>query len=276
MWLNIFFVALIPVLLVVIMLLLANLGAYFTSIPQATVVFINIANKLRSIWPNVDGYKMSEARDLENRQWLIPATDEKDQTNNFFKGARAMWLQRLLWEKLGFRFISILWPHVRQHQFDIRSIKRLKEGADVEAGTPLKSRVAEEPERSTVVDNLRFLVPRPVYLDGIQLAGDNSRINLLLLPIYRQVVPELPVYPLQGDFFTQLDAAVETAVMDFFATHRVAVFKRTLKKKGWEEGQPVSDTYYPTPTNEEKQRFKDKYGKEYLDEVVPAPLIYSL
>src|SRR3989344_5003240 len=59
-------------LTIVIILLLSNLGAYFTKIAQGTVVFINTGDSLRSIWPNVSGYRTAQAKDLEDQQRPIP------------------------------------------------------------------------------------------------------------------------------------------------------------------------------------------------------------
>lgn len=197
----------IAVLALAIILLLANLNAWFMKVAEGTTAFTNTGDSLKDIFPHVIGYKMSDTKDSEGRNWLIPGVERKE------------WYQDLLWKSLKIRFIGLLWPHAHRHTFNIRSRKRLLEGANVESGVSLKARVVDSPE-GTVVDSLLFLVPRPVYLDGVQLAGDNSRINLLLLPIYRQVIPISPVYHLKGDFFTQLDAALESAVVDFFATHR--------------------------------------------------------
>jgi len=228
--------AAIVVLTIVIILLLANLGAYFTKIAQGTTVFINTGDSLRSIWPNVGGYRMSQAKDLEDQQWLIPEEEDTEREKAFFSDNRVgtRRFQKWLWRRFGIRFISWFWPHNRIHSFDLGAggRKRIKERDAIKENAPLRSRVVDSPE-PTVVDSLLFTVPRPVFLEGVELAGDNSRINLLLLPIYRQVIPSLPVYNLQGDFFTPLDAAIEAAMVDFFASYRVAVYKTGQKKGGF-------------------------------------------
>lgn len=238
--------ALIPVLALVAMTLLADLGIIFTKISQGTTVFISAGDKLRSIWPNVGGYKISDSTDFDDRRWLIPATGQtkeqkqKDRMRTFFHNTipGTTKFQRWLWERFGIRYVSLWFWNTSVHSFDIRSRKRLLEGSDVPENSPLRARVVNSSEE-TVVDSLLFLVPRPVFLEGMQLAGDNSRINLLLLPIYRQVIPSLPVYYLKGDFFTQLDAAVEAGVVDFFSSHRVAVDKKTgeFAKDSFETGE---------------------------------------
>jgi len=261
-------------LVLAIILLLANLGAFLTKIEQATTVFINTGDSLLSIWPNIAGFKMSEAEDLEHRHWLIPEPDENLRLEALFRQS-SPWtkgFQKWLWKKFGVRGISLFWPHIHRHTFDIRSRKRLLEGADVEQGTPLKGRVVETGDKKgTTVDSLLFLVPRPVYLDGLQLAGDNARINMLLLPIYRQVIPTLPVYDLKGDFFTQLDAALEAAMVDLCSTHRVAVYK-----SGERQGQFAADFYRPPHTKAAKEKFgRENNGQKYEDLFAPSPLTYS-
>lgn len=250
--------ALIPVLAIIAMTLLADLGVIFTKIAQGTTVFISAGDKLKSIWPNIGGYKISDTVDFDDRRWLIPAageTEEKrkeDRMRTFFLKSipGTIKFQRWLWERFGIRYVSLFFWNTSVQSFDIRSRKRLLEGSDVEPNMPLRARVVNSSEE-TIVDSLLFLVPRPVFLEGMQLAGDNSRINLLILPIYRQVIPSLPVYYLKGDFFTQLDAAVEAGMVDFFSSHRVAVEKDTgeFAKDSFEPGdgyryKPSPLTYY--------------------------------
>ena len=252
----------IAILAIVIILFLASRGWWFMKIAQGTTAFISAGDSLKAILPNVGGYRMSDVEDLDGRRWLVPEKDENEKKGieAFFLNSLhgTVWLQKWLWKVFGVKFISLVWPHTHRHTFDIRSRKRLLEGANVKEGTPLKVRVVDSPaEEGTVVDSLLFLVPRPVYLNGMKLAGDNSRINLLLLPIYRQVIPALPVYYLKGDFFTQLDAAIETAMVDFFSTHRVAVHKN---KKAEKEEHFAKDSFV-------EGRDEEKYE--------PSPLTYS-
>jgi|SRR3989344_532570 len=233
----------VAVLTIIIILVLAHFGAYFMNIAQGTTAFIRAGDSLKAVLPNIGGYMMSASQDLDGRHWLIPEENEERRMESLFYNSLpgTKWFQKWLWKTFGVKFISIVWPQTKRHTFDIRSRKRLLEGADVAEGTPLKARVVDSLTKdgtkdSTIVDSLLFLVPRPVYLDGIQLAGDNSRINLLLLPIYRQIIPVLPVFYLKGDFFTQLDAAIESAVVDFFATYRV-------KEEG-EQEEPLSYAHW--------------------------------
>ena len=256
----------IPILLLAIILLLANLGAYFTKIAQGTTSFITRGKSLRMVLPNIGGYRMSNDEDLDGRHWLIPEKNPEVVLKSFFHKSlpRTIWFQKWLWKQFGVRFISVAWPHTHVHWFDIRSRKRLAERNEVTPDAPLRSRVVESPE-STKVDHLLFLVPRPVYLEGVELAGDNARINLLLLPIYRQVIPTLSVYYLKGDFFSPLDGAIEAAMVDFFSSHRVAVYKTGKKKK---KGEFYKDTYDPPQG--------DLARKEYEKQYESSALTYSL
>lgn len=216
--------ALIAILAIVIILLLNNLGAYFTEVAKGTTAFIVAGKNLQEILPNIDGYKKSSDVDLEGQHWLIPAKDEDEQIATLFHDAMfgTAWFQKWLWKRSGVKFISLFWPQNRVHKFDIRKggRRRIVARNELVADAPLRSRVVDSEEKTTV-DSLLFLAPRPVYMEGVELAGDNSKINLLLLPIFRQVIPSLPVFNLKGDFFTLLDAAVEAAVVDFFSTHCV-------------------------------------------------------
>jgi len=238
--------AAIPILAIVIILLLANLDAYFMKIALGTTVFIDAGDRLKEVIPNIGGYKMSKTDDLDGRHWVVPEKDEKEREKSFFhnylKGT--LWFQKWLWKKFGVRFISWFWPQVHIHKFDVRKggRRRVEARNEITPDAPLRSRVVDSPER-TMVNSLLFLLPRPVYLEGVELAGDNSRINLLLLPVFRQVIPSLPVYYLKGDFFTLLDAAVEAMMVDFFATYRVEgdplTYNHWLKLKKAGEESPI-------------------------------------
>lgn len=247
--------AIIANLMIAIILLLANLGAYFTKIAQGTTAFITAGESLQEILPNIGGYKMSETIDLEGQRWLVPAKDKKEQLAALFRGAMlgTRYFQEVLWKKFGVKFISLFWPHTRIHEFDIRKggRRRIEARNEVGADAPLRSRVIDSPVKETVVDSLLFLAPRPVYMEGVELAGDNSKINLLLLPVFRQVIPSLPVFNLKGDFFTLLDAAIEAAVVDFFAKHRVAVYKG--EKDDPRKGQLAGDSYDPAQAEQQEE-----------------------
>ena len=231
------------ILVLIIIGLLADLGWWLAKLARGTTVFISAGETMRAIWPNVGGFRMSKTKDPDGRHWLIPVSDkdsQKDWEDGFFEDSILKPLAKLLWKWMGVRFISFLWPQVHVQKFDIRSKKRIKERTEVGEKAPLRSRIEDVTEKDkTIVDSLLFVVPRPVYLEGIELAGDNAKINVIQLPVYRQVIPELPVYYLKGDFFSLLDAAIGAAFVDFCATHLVAVYKKghTL------EGQFVKDSW---------------------------------
>lgn len=255
-------------LLLIIILILSNLGAYFTKIPQGTTVFISAGESLKAILPNVGGYEMSSCEDLDGRKWLIPrkymSGKHRDMFYKSIFGTRLF--QRWLWKAFGIKFISWFWPHTNVHRFDIRKggRRRLVAPSELAADAPLRSRVRDS-EEPTEVDSLLFLTPRPVYVEGIELAGDSSRVNLLLLPVFRQVIPALPAYYLKGDFYTPLDAAIEAAMVDFFATHRVAV------RKNGDNYEFAAD--YPDPENKDLSERPMTYGDWIkLDKGETSPL----
>lgn len=206
------------ILLYVLSLILAYLGWQFTRIEKGHTVFITQGDDLKVVWPNVGSHRMSWAADSNGWHWLVKDDNEDNRDKSFYYKVLpgTGWLQKLLWTRLGIRFVSILWPHIRVHEFkpDRRRIT-----ADTGGGKPIRERIIASEEQGKPVRSLLFIVPRPVYVDGVELAGDNSKINLLFLVVFQQVIPALPVYYLEGDFFPLLDAAVEAALVDFGATH---------------------------------------------------------
>jgi hypothetical protein len=130
---------------------------------------------------------------------------------------------------------------------------------------------------TTTVDSLLFTVPRPVYVEGVNLAGDNSKVNLLILAVFRQVIPVLPVYYLKGDFFNLLDASIEAAIVDFAATHNVKGEPLTydlwikLPKEG--EGSPIEQHLRHLNVSDDYIERLQVNGKKELVEYIENHLI---
>lgn len=241
--------AVVTLLTLAIILMLANLGAYFMKISQGSTAFIDAGDSLKEILPNIGGYGISQDNDPNGRKWLIPEKyisekDRSEEKGGIFHDSiyGTVWFQKWLWERFGVKFISVFWPHIHVHKFDLREggRRRLRPQGKVDVGAPLRSRVMDS-EGDTHVSSLLFLTPRPVFVEGVELGGDNSKVNLLLLPVFQQVIPSLPVYYLRGDFYTLLDAAIEAAVVDFFANHQVEIPPSELKSKTKEGDSPVTN-----------------------------------
>ncbi len=261
-------------------IVLAHYGLYFTSIEKGKTLFISRGKDLKAVLPNVGGHRMSQEQDFNGWRWLV----KDDSKGSWYRWFRSFFYSALfgtklfryfLWRLFAVIFISPIWPWVQVFLFKV-SRMHLKEGADVDPEKPLKERVVPSLKREEPVDSLLFLAPRPIYMDGLQLAGDNARINFLFLAIFQQVVPALPVYYLEGDFYPLLDAAVEAAMVDFCAVHRVAVD---------ENGDFVEDSYDLNSSKAPKVPTRKRKGEEDEDfrkrkeEISrtyrPAPLTYS-
>lgn len=251
------------VLPIAIMIQLANRKMYFFKPEQGTISFIDVGDRVELMLPNIGGYKVSDIDDLNGRHWIVPARDDDDREDSFFKYAgRAEGFQKLLWSTFGIRFIGWTWPNKQVHEFSLSRL-HLREGADAPKNAPLRELVVESPHAGEEVSSLLFIAPRPMYIEGVELAGDNSKINLLLLPVFQQVIPTLPVYYLKGDFYRHLDSAMKAALVDFFATHRVAAYTGPENRKG----QFAHDFYVP-PSGRGKKGYEDTYEAH--------PLTYSL
>ncbi len=258
---------------IVLIIILSSMGWWFFQPPRGTAVFKNRGENLQEIWVNVGGYKLSSAEDSDGRRWIVKTKDEKERLKVFFRDLSNYTkpFHEFLWEKFGIRFISPYWPQVYIHRFKVDR-KRLEEsgGTGGPATEPsLKNRIRVSPNQGKEVDNLLFVSYRPVYKQGVELAGDNSKINLLLLPTWQLVIPVTPIYYYMGNFYPLLDGAVEAGIEDFFATHRVAVHKgknATDPKRG----EFAHDTYDPDIGDPDGNK-----GDGYKELYEPAPLTYA-
>ena len=269
--------ALLPIigfLVIYIIQKLGELDILFTTIMQGTTAFIMASGSLLAFWPNIGGHRKSYHQDLDGRRWVIPDDNEKACLDSFFRdsmlGTRT--IQKWLWKSYGVRFVSI-WPAVKKLWFNIDR-RELLEGSRA-AGLTLQQRVVESEHIDEPVDGLLFITPRPVYVPAVELAGDNSKVDLLLLCVYQQVIPALSVIYLRGDFYPLLDAAIKAAMVDMGATHRVAVFKKDFKQKGYQKDEFAAD-FCPNLSNpDEVEQFREWYGFDYEKYCKPAPLTYS-
>lgn len=215
----------------ILAMVLASRHWHFTRIEKGNTAFIVRGDDMKAIWPNVGGHRMSDQEDLDGRRWLVLEPDDKEIWKTFARdmlwGTR--WLQHKLWDRFGIRFVSWFWPGVKVHSLRL-GVTRLKEESKLETGKSLRDRLESDTE---TIYSLRFLVPRPMVIEGVELAGDNARINLLVLAIFRTVIPSLPIFYYKGKFFPLLDAGVKAGIINFCADYKVTVPVVD------EKGQPV-------------------------------------
>lgn len=250
----------------VLIIILSKMTWWFFQPQKGTVVFINKGEDLKEVWVNVGSHKLSEIDDPDGKHWIVNEPNKDKIEKARFRGSSIKYLKMILWSQ-GIGFIGLFWPHAHIHKFSVdrRRLIEREEGTK-ENDDSLKKRVEASPNAGQDVDNLLFVSYRPVYKQGVELAGDNSKINLLVLPTWQLVHPTTPVYYYMGNFYPLLDSAVEAALENFFATHRVAVYK---ENEGVEEGDFAHDEYNPYSKHENLE--PDEYREKYK----PCPITYS-
>jgi len=205
----------------------------FTRIQKGNTVLIIKGDDLKHIIPNVDGHRMSEEKDNDGRRWLVKVNvkatpeEQREEMRQAFRkhlmpGTRA--LQKLLWDKWGVRFVSWVYPQNRVKRVHI-SMNRLRQESEVKPTTTLQERIETD---EGDIDSIRFIFPRPMVVEGVELAGDNARINLLILMHWRLVIPSLPIFYYDGKFMPLLDADIAAGFIDFGATYKVTVNDKGL------------------------------------------------
>mgnify|MGYP005843550553 CR=1 FL=1 len=254
------------VAIVVTVIIFSKKGWWFFQPQKGTIVFVNKGEDLKEVWVNVGSHKLSEIDDPDGKHWIVNEPEKDKIERARFRGRSMKSFKKVLWSQ-GIRFIGLLWPHAHVHKFkvDRRRLVEREEGT-MEGDASLKKRVVQSPNAGEEVDNLLFVSYRPVYKQGVELAGDNSKINLLVLPTWQLVQPTTPVYYYMGNFYPLLDSAVEAALENFFATHRVAVYKENNKEG--EEGEFAHDEYDPS-------KYDGLEKDEYIKKFKPSPITYS-
>src|SRR3989344_2345120 len=221
--------AVIFIFCLVLIMVVANAQWQFTRIEKGNTAFIVKGDDLKSMLPNVDGYRVSKEKDLEGRRWLVkvnvnktPEEQRKEMREAFNRQLQfgTKWLQWILWNRLGIRFVSWFYPQIKVHKIHI-SMNRLMEARGVGGGEDksenLQSRIESD---EGDVDSLRFLVPRPSVVKGVELAGDNAKLDILVLAVFQTVIPALPVFYYKGKFMSLLDAEISAGIIDFCATYK--------------------------------------------------------
>ncbi|MFP4616591.1 MAG: hypothetical protein ACLFNR_00305 [Candidatus Paceibacterota bacterium] len=279
--LSVILVFVIAVLVLVTISVLAKEDWYFTQVERGKIKFINRGDSVEAVWPNIGGYRMSDEEDPDGRHWLVTSKDDKDWLKAFLHPLRGprFNLEKLLWTKLGVRFISILWPQVYVHKFEVErlrlkgatkkkldneetNVKGITVDLEGKSTMDLQNRIQESPNEP-LVDSLLFLIPRPILVTGVELGGDGSRVSILCHPVYQVVIPTIPIYYYRAKFFPLLDSAFSAALTNFFADHRVAVYtKKGAEDLKAEEGELAHEVYDPKLGDEFGNK-NDEYKKYY-------------
>jgi hypothetical protein len=251
--------AVIGLLTLILIMISARKQWQFATIEKGNTAFVVKGDDLDVILPNVDGHKISEEKDFEGRRWLVkvdtagsPAQQKREMRRAFqstlLPGTRH--IQWFLWNKFGIRFVSWFYPHNRIHQVEI-SQNRLRQESEVETTADLRNRIAAD---KGDIDSIRYIFPRPMVAEQSELAGDNAKVNFLVLTTWRLVIPSIPIFYWKGRFMPLLDADVSAGIIDFCANYRAPV--------KMVEGMPV---YVPNVDMEDE-------GVE----ITMAPLTYGL
>ena len=252
-WAVLVVVASIP--LTVLMFISSERGWQFCKVVMGNIVTIVTGETFTDFFLNITGHKLSNQKDLQGRCWIISrddgGCDEKVQLENEreeFK-KNLLWgtrqIQWILWKKWGVRFVSWVYPHKRIHKFPI-SMNRAVEVSEIKDDTPLSGMIKTETDPTkTTVSSLRAVVPRLSYLRGIELGGDGSTINLLVLAILKVVIPNIPLEVHKGkNWLPNIDSALKEGFNDFFSWHLVSPaskpgMRKPVPKPGVKPKKPV-------------------------------------
>ncbi|MEK7185723.1 MAG: hypothetical protein AAB726_03805 [Patescibacteria group bacterium] len=181
-----------------------------TSVKEGTMKFKVAGGELVEIIPNVPGYVL--VRDENGFDILMPEDKARAEGEEILRsGPIARWFQK----KFGFWWVSIFYPAIKIHRFEIFK-SRLTTGKKV-AGDGAENRsildVIEDEDEPSLVHELRWRFPMPVGIAGVE-SKDRLRIDILLLCTFQVIMPAIPIFIFNADFFKILRAAVSAAVIN--------------------------------------------------------------
>lgn len=180
-----------------------------TSVKEGTMKFKVAGGELVEIIPNVPGHVLVEGEN--GFDILIPKDKAKAEGRKVLRsGPIARWFQK----KFGFWWVSIFYPAIRTHSFNIiksriATGKKIIEGA--ENGSIFDA--IEEDKEPSEVPELRWRFPLPVGIPGVE-SKDRIRIDIIFLCTFQVIMPAIPIFIFNADFFKILRAAVSAAVIN--------------------------------------------------------------
>jgi len=149
--------------------------------------------------------------------------------------------QKKPWEKIwGFYWVSFFYPLKRVFKFTI-SRDRLKDASEMKDGHGIRDWIEHKSDQE--VSSLQYRFQRPFLIEGVELGGDRTRVDQIVMTTFEVVDPYIPIFFYKGKFFSLLEATVRSAVLDFCADEHMTyeVFVRTPKSSGTEFSDRITD-----------------------------------
>jgi hypothetical protein len=130
--------------------------------------------------------------------------------------------------KLGVYWVSIFYPIHKVYKFKIDK-NRLVKGTTLSDGHSIRDLITVEPD--VEVDHLLRIIPRPIYVPGVQ-TNDGFTVDIALMTEHEVTNPRTAVFSLNGQFFPLLDAAMKAAVGDYCNNAKYMQLINTATGKG--------------------------------------------
>lgn len=119
------------------------------------------------------------------------------------------WLQ----ESFGIFWVSIFYPLIKIHDFNIVADKLKQEIAGQEK-LPIRERIQSEIRNAK--GYLRFRFTHPLLVPNIELGKDRWKVDMILVVDIRIVNPVIVVFDYKGTVMRQVDAAISSATLDYW------------------------------------------------------------
>jgi len=195
--------------------------------------FLVSGGNLIKIFINLDGWDLTTdgwIRPLpgQPKQYGIePAWDRADpEPDEKFYLVPQGFVTRFLRNRLGLYWVSLFYPWKSIYKFPITKQKLLS-NTETKEDTGLKGRVTHE---IVQVDSLRVVFPASFYFRDIE-TKDGFKVDLVLTGLFRVVIPYISVMLLGGKYLQIIEAAINTALIDFLRSRTYQQMIREPKGK---------------------------------------------
>lgn len=166
----------------------------------------------------------------------------------------------ILERTFGIIWISWFWPLKKVHEFEVVADK-IKEGDSGTATIPVRQRIQVELRPANY---LRHRFNHPVLVTDVELGGGQWKVDIIVMLDIVVINPAIVVFDYKGKVMRAVDAAVSSAVMDYWNKKDMTYqeFVRTEKGPTTDFANYIRTLNSTTAPGPQNDGLTDRFGVE--------------